>query len=67
MPDTMRTEIRMQVQTLIMQTNWNTLPNIPVIGTKVNEARVIDSKETAIIIHTPAGPRWFEVIVKEQY
>ncbi len=65
--DIIRQRIRERVQRLITDTNWNTISDIPVVGTKVNEIRIIDSKDTAIIIHTPAGPRWFEVIVKEQY
>lgn len=64
--DTVKNDVKATVQQLILDTNWNTFsPNVKVVGSKVNETRITSSKETAIIIHTPQGARWFIVTVKE--
>jgi len=55
--------IAQHIQRLVMQTNWNVVVQPP--GTRLNEASVVSQLTTMIRIRTLAGPRFFEVIVKE--
>ena len=65
--DNIKRSISIRVQSLIMGTNWNTLPDVKPFLNRLNKADEVSKLTAMINICTPGGMRFFEVIVKERY
>lgn len=65
--DQIKEVISNRIQKMVLDTNWNNFPDVEPLQDRQNIASKVSPLITMIIIPSLAGPRFFEVIVKERY